>query len=117
MGNKFWKGVLLGALAGGALTLFDRETREAVASGCRRTGKKVCYYVKHPDEAARMVSESTKKIRSTIAEVEEDISFITEKVEELRELTPQMVDIVKDTKEVLLDSDKDAKEEQDTNKE
>jgi hypothetical protein len=35
----------------------------------------------------------------------EDISFITEKVEELKELTPQMVDIVKDTKDVLLDTD------------
>lgn len=105
MSNKFWKGVLLGAIAGGVLSLIDRETRTSVMGNCQRAKEKITYYAKNPDEAARVVTESTKKIRSTIAEVEEDISFLTEKVEELRELTPQMVDIVKDTKDVLLEPD------------
>lgn len=103
--SKFWKGVIVGAVVGGALSLFDRQTRTAVFGNCRRTTEKVTYYLKHPDEAAQAVTESTRKIRSTIEDLGEDISFITEKVEELRELTPQMVDIVKDTKDVLLESD------------
>jgi gas vesicle protein len=103
--SKFWKGVLLGAVAGGALSLFDRQTRTTVLGNCRRTKETITYYAKHPDEAAQAVTESARKIRSTIEEMGEDISFITEKVEELKELTPQMVDIVKDTKDVLLDTD------------
>ncbi|MBB6447354.1 YtxH domain-containing protein [Bacillus benzoevorans] len=104
-GSKFWKGVLLGAVVGGALSLFDRQTRTTVVGNCLKTKEKITYYAKHPDEAAQCMTESARKIRSTIEEVGEDISFITEKVEELRELTPQMVDIVKDTKDVLLDPD------------
>lgn len=103
--SRFWKGVFLGAIAGGVLTLFDRQTRTAVAEHCRQTKDRITYYAKNPEEAARCVTESTRKIRATIEEVGEDISFITEKVEELRELTPQMVDVVKDTKDVLMDNE------------
>ncbi len=104
---KFWQGVVLGAIAGGFLSLLDRQTRTTVLGNCQRATEKVTYFAKHPDEAAHCVTESARKIRSTIEEVGEDISFLTEKVEELRELTPQMVDIVKDTKDVLLEPDED----------
>ena len=33
--SKFWKGVFLGAIAGGALSLFDRTTRTSVIENCQ----------------------------------------------------------------------------------
>ena len=49
--SKFWKGVLFGAIAGGALSLLDRDTRTTVVAGCQKTTEKITYYVKHPQEA------------------------------------------------------------------
>lgn len=107
--RKFWKGILLGAIAGGAISLLDRETRQTVLANCQETGSKVAHYVKHPQEAVRCVKDSTRRIRTTIEDMSEEISFIAEKVEELREITPQVTDIIKDTKEVLLDDHSDEK--------
>jgi gas vesicle protein len=102
--TKFWKGVLLGAIAGGAISLFDRQTRKVVFENCQGASNTITYYVKHPQEAARCVKDSTGRLRSTIEEVSEEISFIAEKVDELREITPQVTDIILDSKEVLFDN-------------
>lgn len=101
--NKFWKGVLFGALAGGAISLLDRETRKSVADSCKSTAKGVSYFISHPNDIAEKVKEKTSQIRTTVEQVSEDVSFIAEKVEELREVTPAVVGIVNDTKEVFGD--------------
>ncbi len=101
--SKFWKGVLLGAFAGGALSLIDRETRRVVFENCQKTTGKITYYAKHPQEAVHQVKESTRKIRDTIEEVGEEVSFIAERIEELKEVTPQVSDFVKETKETFSD--------------
>ena len=59
--SKFWKGVLFGAIAGGALSLLDRDTRKTVVAGCQKTTDKITYYVKHPQEAVDSLKESTMK--------------------------------------------------------
>jgi gas vesicle protein len=101
--SKFWKGVLLGAIAGGAVSLFDRDTRTSVKKCCQKTTGKITYYTKHPEEAVERVKESTRKIRHTIEEVGEEVSFIAEKIDELREVTPQVTHLVADTKEAFLE--------------
>ena len=98
--NQFWKGMLLGAIAGGALSLLDKDTREAMKDNVKRTSVKVGYIIRHPHE----ISE---KFKSTFETVSEDISFISEKVEELRELTPQVTEMLKETKETFNVNDQD----------
>lgn len=105
--SKFWKGVIIGAVAGGVISLFDRTTRSSVMESCQKAAGKVTHYVKHPQEAVEYVKESTGKIRSTIEGVGEEVSFIAEKIEELREITPQVVDVVLDTKEAFVDSERE----------
>jgi gas vesicle protein len=107
--TKFWKGVLLGAIAGGALSLLDRTTRYTVIGNCQRTTDKIKYYAKHPQEAVDCVKESTRKIRSTMEEVGEEVAFITEKIEELKEITPQAIHLIKDTKEAFVENPYDEK--------
>jgi gas vesicle protein len=99
--NKLWKGMLFGALAGGAVSLFDRDTRQAVTSSCKKGAQTATYYIKHPNEAVTQVKETTQKIRTTIEQVSEDVSFISGQVEELKGLTPAVKDLVEDTKEVF----------------
>ncbi|MDZ5473533.1 YtxH domain-containing protein [Bacillus sp. 31A1R] len=99
--NRFWKGVFFGAIAGGAVALLDRETRQAVVENCKKTSSDVSYYIKNPNEMVEQVRETTQKIKTTFEQVSEDVSFIAEKVDELREVTPAVAGIVKETKEAF----------------
>ena len=101
--SKFWKGVLFGAIAGGAISLLDRDTRKSVIEGCQKTTGKITYYAKHPQEAANQLKESTRKIRNTIEEVGEEVAFIAERIDELKEMTPQVTDFVKETKDTFIE--------------
>ncbi|MCM3569204.1 YtxH domain-containing protein [Neobacillus mesonae] len=96
--NLFWKGMFLGALAGGAVSLFDRNTREVMKGNVQKASSKVYDTVKHP-------KETVTKIKSMIDEVSEDFAYLTDKVEEIRELTPQVTDIIKETKDTFTKDD------------
>ncbi|MEH7009369.1 YtxH domain-containing protein [Neobacillus niacini] len=96
--NLFLKGMFYGALAGGALSLLDKKTRQDMKVNVKRAYEQVSYVVRHPGEITENVKETAEKIRNTIEQVSEDISYITGKVDELRELTPQVKEMVKETK-------------------
>lgn len=52
------------------------------------------------------MQDATSKIRTTVEQVSGDISFIADKVEELREVTPAVTGIVKETKEAFQKEEK-----------
>lgn len=110
--SLFWKGVFLGAVAGGALSLLDKTTRQSVAATCKKTTNQVSFYVKNPGVAVDQVREVTNKMKSTFEQVSEDVSFITEKVEELKEGTPQVARLFGDTKEAFLEENQDELEKE-----
>ncbi|WP_180955558.1 YtxH domain-containing protein [Bacillus sp. V33-4] len=99
--NRFWKGMLYGALAGGAISLFNRRTRNALMSDCRSAIGGVANMVTHPGAAASQIREVTSRLRSTVEEISNDVAFIGAKVEEMREITPQVAGIVRETKEAF----------------
>lgn len=103
MGNSklFWKSVLYGAIAGGAFSLLNRETRNSVLNDCRKTAKNISYILKHPDEVADQIKQVSNKVRGAVEEISGDVAYITEKVSELSEVTPQVADIVKETKDAF----------------
>jgi methyl-accepting chemotaxis protein len=96
--NLFLKGMFYGALAGGALSLLDKKTRQDMKVNVRKAYEQVSYVVRHPEEITENVKETAEKIRNTIEQISEDITYITCKVDELRELTPQVKEVVKETK-------------------
>ena len=69
----------------------------------KKAYNQVSYVVRHPGEVTENVKETAEKIRNTIEQVSEDISFITGKVDELRELTPQVKERVMETKSTFFD--------------
>jgi gas vesicle protein len=103
--NKFWKGVIMGAVAGGMLSLLDRETRQVVGEKCGRAAKGVAYVVTHPKETVDTMKKKSNEIRVTVNQMSEDISYIVDKIEEVRELTPEVAQMVKETKEVFMKED------------
>ena len=103
--SLFLKGILYGAVAGGALSLLDKTTRETVGANCKKTTKKIAYYVKNPGEAISQIQDVTEKIQTTYEQVSSELSFIMEKVDELKESTTEVVELVEDTKEAFFDKD------------
>lgn len=99
--NKFLKGIVIGALVGGAISLLDKQTRQTVMANCRRQREKLVSVVKNPENVVNQLRDTTGKIKSSVNQVTEDIIFITEKVNELTELTPQVSNLVKETQNVF----------------
>lgn len=99
--KRFWMGILLGAIAGGAASLLEKSTRQAVKEDFSKVSDSVVYVIKNPNEFIEDVKDAANKVRSTVEQVTEDVAFITEKVEEMRDVPPQVTELVKGTKEAL----------------
>lgn len=99
--NRFWKGMFAGAVAGAALSLLDSETRQAVGEKCGKVTKNISYALTHPKEIATNIKEKTNDLRKTVHQMNEDLNYIVKKIEEIRDLTPEVTELVKETKEVF----------------
>ena len=94
-------GMFLGAMAGGAVSLLEKSTRQAVKEDFSKVSSSVAYVVKNPNEFIEDIKETANKVRTTVEQVTEDVAFITEKVEEIKDVPPQITELVKGTKESL----------------
>ena len=102
--NKLWKGILIGALAGAAISMLDRQTREATVA-CAKKGAKAAYnLVENPEIVTDKIKETSDKVRATIESVTEDVSVIANQVEILKEIPPQLASVVKETKDAVAGS-------------
>ena len=99
--KRFWMGIVVGAIAGGAVSLLEKSTRQAVKEDFSKVSGSVVYVIKNPNEFLDDVKDAANKVRSTVEQVTEDVAFITEKVEEMKEVPPQVSELVKGTKEAL----------------
>ncbi|PAQ15583.1 hypothetical protein CD798_05795 [Bacillaceae bacterium SAOS 7] len=95
---KFVAGVVIGAVIGGAISLTDRKTREEMNAW----GKHVCELVKNREQLMDSSKEIINLAKETYEQVNEDIGFIRDKVSSLTELTPQVKELVKETKTTFL---------------
>lgn len=82
--NKLIKGILFGALAGAAISLLDRETREKTVVQVKECGRTIWHYSKNPSGLIEDVSDKISVARQKIEEVTDDISFIVEKVNDIK---------------------------------
>ncbi|MCM3186178.1 YtxH domain-containing protein [Priestia megaterium] len=101
--NKLVEGIVIGAIIGGAVSLFDKETRSSVIQGSKKLKDKTTTIIQHPELVTDTVKETYETIRTTIEQVSEDVSFVAGKVEKLKETTPQVMEIVNDTKEAFVE--------------
>lgn len=103
-GNKFGKYILVGALAGAAISLCDKYTREQVLSKSKIFVRDIRFYLNNPVVLKSKVQEKTEKYKSIYEQFSSDASYIKEKVNELKELSPQVKELVVDTKDAFSES-------------
>lgn len=65
--QKFVKGMIIGAVAGGLITLIDKNTRDNVCMRPKGTGGRANYYIQHPSEAVHEVRECYDKMASDLS--------------------------------------------------
>ncbi|PLT31911.1 hypothetical protein [Peribacillus deserti] len=99
--SKLLKGLMYGALAGGVIAMFDRNTRQSFMDGGGRTFKGMKSFLTNPLEGVTKMGEYSSRLRSQIEEISGDINFISEKVDELKEVPIQVAEVVMDTKDIL----------------
>ncbi len=102
--NYFWKGVLIGAMAGGVLSMLDKQTRNAVISNYQKTSKNVTYLVKNPSVIVDKVKTTSEQMRQTFEQVSEDIFFIKDRVDELTQVAPHDVDSSEEKKNAFFEN-------------
>jgi gas vesicle protein len=97
--NKLLTGMLVGALVGAAVSLLDNRTRQDVVQSGKNVSSKIKGYIEQPTTFTNDVKQKMDNVIDTVQEVSEDISFINEKVKELKETTPQVVTMLQETRD------------------
>lgn len=102
--NKLMTGLLVGAAVGVIISLFDRNTRNDVMQKSKKVSENAKYYASNKDELKSAVQQQANKFQNLYERVSEDASYVGEKVNELKELTPQVKEMAMDTKEAFVDT-------------
>ena len=107
--NKFVKGVVCGALIGGALTMLDNKTRNAVVHKSKSIGNQIQYYSTNRQELKTTIEDQFTKWKSFYEQINSDATYISQKVNEVKEMTPQVKTLLTDTKEAFAQSKEEYK--------
>ncbi|MGX2958390.1 hypothetical protein JNUCC23_03770 [Peribacillus sp. JNUCC 23] len=97
----FLKSILIGAAAGAVISLFDKTTRTSIISSGKGCIQEMRTFVKNPSLSLTKVCDTTEQIRMTIEKITDDAVYISQKVEELKEIPPQLAHAVIETKDAI----------------
>lgn len=102
--NKFGMFIVVGALLGATVSMFDRSTRNEVTRNVKSFAADVSFYSKNPGIFNTKIQEKKEKLQTVVDQISGDVSYVKGKVEELRILTPQVKDLVVETKEAFTEA-------------
>lgn len=105
--NKLLKGLLIGAAVGACISLLDKKTRQEVIEKGKQTTECMKHYVENPSEAKEKIKMKLNEVRQTLHTVSDDLTFMNEKVKEIKELTPRVLELMDETIEKLQNRSKE----------
>lgn len=96
--SKLLKSMIAGAVIGAALSMLDRKTREHTKDNLKKASETVQYYVKHRDELQQMIEQKVQQVQKLYETTQDNVSFIKDKIDEVKEIPVAVQDIVEETK-------------------
>ena len=104
-GNKLGKFIIMGAMVGAAVSMFDRSTRRQVSVKITEVWRKeIRFYSRNQDILRWKLQEKKEKYQSVYEQLAGDVTYIKKQIEELKALTPQVKELVVDTKDAFVES-------------
>lgn len=107
--SKLVKGMVIGAIAGVGISMFDRATRENVKYNLKNISSDVKYYSKNRDDLRQVLQEKSEQLQSVYNQFSQDAQYLSSKVDEIKSLTPQVKTLVSDTKDAFSQSKEEYK--------
>lgn len=105
--NKLMTGLLVGAAVGIIVSLLDKNTRNDVVQTSKKATNNAKYYASNRDELVQAFQQQAERAQNLYSRISEDASYVGSKVNELKEMSPQVKEMALDTKEAFMDT-KDA---------
>nr|MDH3176154.1 YtxH domain-containing protein [Bacillus pumilus] len=93
------RGALVGAACGALLTLFHRPTRIALKEKWNDCRQKLDEYREEPGRISACMKEKLEETKQLMRTVSDDLSFLNEQVNQLKETTPRVLEIIEETKD------------------
>lgn len=102
--NKLLQGLFIGAALGVVVSLLDRNTREDVMNKSKNLSSNAKYYAQNREELVHNAKQQAEKMQNLYSRIAEDASYVGEKVNELKGLTPQVKEMALETKAAFVDT-------------
>lgn len=99
--SKLIPAVLLGALAGAALSMLDKHTREHTIETSKKMKDTVTYYAQNRDELVRLVETKVDQAQSVYASTQDNLTSLMAKVEDAKSLPETIMSLVTETKDAF----------------
>ncbi|MEI4790236.1 YtxH domain-containing protein [Bacillus sp. FJAT-53060] len=93
------RGAVIGAVFGILLTLFHRPTRVALKDKWNDCQQKLDEYRQEPGRMSACVKEKMEETKELMRTVSDDLSFLNVQVNQLKETTPKVLEIIEETKD------------------
>ncbi|MDM5297220.1 hypothetical protein QUF51_03465 [Bacillus pumilus] len=93
------RGAMIGAACGLLLTLFHRPTRMAFKDRWDDCQHKLEEYCHEPGKVSACMKEKMEETKQLLRTVSDDLSFLNEQMNQLKETTPKVLEIIEETKD------------------
>lgn len=107
--NSIVKDIAIGVAVGAAMTMLRKENRERFASNARRAKTKMIEIREHAAPLKDRVKEGVQSVGTKGREMA-DLKVVKEKVDEIRKLTPAVVETLKETRDIFNKKKQELKE-------
>lgn len=108
--SKFSKGILFGALAGAAISLLDRQTREVMKTRARSAQERARYYSENREVLKHDIEMKINHYKSLYEKLSQDAQYLSSQVNEVKQIAPQVQTLFSETKDTFSSSKEEYKE-------
>lgn len=99
--SKLLKSIVVGAVSGAIISMFDRKTREHAIETTKKVKNTFVYYAKNREELQQFIEQKVEEAQELYDDLSGNINTIVSKLNEVKEIPNTIQSMVKDTKDVI----------------